>query len=90
MVILFVVPLVLGRPAHRTFTCTMAGTRGMRLAPRLNHPIKGTRPMVRKVIFSVALTGLMLGMTACKTVKGLGGDIQSVGQARSDAINGRK
>ena len=46
--------------------------------------------MVRKVIFSVALTGMMLGMTACKTVKGLGGDIQSVGQAGSDVIHGRE
>jgi entericidin B len=46
--------------------------------------------MVRKVIFSVALTGLLLGTTACKTVKGLGGDIQSVGQAGSDVINKRK
>lgn len=46
--------------------------------------------MVRKVIFSIALTGMMLGMTACKTVKGLGGDIQSVGQTGSDVIHGRK
>lgn len=46
--------------------------------------------MVRKVIFSIALTGMMLGMTACKTVKGIGGDIQSVGQAGSDVIHGRK
>lgn len=45
--------------------------------------------MVRKVIFSIALTGLMLGVTACKTVKGLGGDIQSVGQAGSDVIHKR-
>lgn len=46
--------------------------------------------MVRKVIFSIALTGMALGMTGCKTVKGLGGDIQSVGQAGSDVIHGRK
>ncbi len=43
--------------------------------------------MVRKVIFSIALTSMVLGMAACKTVKGLGGDIQSVGQAGSDAIH---
>lgn len=43
--------------------------------------------MMRKVIFSIALTGMVLGMTACKTVKGIGGDIQSVGQAGSDAIH---
>lgn len=46
--------------------------------------------MVRKVIFSIAITGMMLGVTACKTVKGLAGDIQSVGQAGSDVIHGRK
>ena len=43
--------------------------------------------MVRKVIFSVALAGLLVSMAGCKTVKGVGGDIQSVGQAGSDAIH---
>lgn len=46
--------------------------------------------MIRKVIFSIALTGMLLGVSACKTVKGIGGDIQSVGQAGSDAMHGRK
>ena len=31
---------------------------------------------------------LMLGVTACKTVKGLGGDIQSVGQAGLPQVGG--
>lgn len=43
--------------------------------------------MVRKVIFSIALGGLLIGTAACKTVKGIGGDIQSVGKAGSDAIH---
>ena len=43
--------------------------------------------MVRKVIFSIALSCMMLGTSACKTVKGLGGDIQSVGQAGSDVLH---
>ncbi|KUR71383.1 Entericidin EcnA/B family protein [Novosphingobium fuchskuhlense] len=43
--------------------------------------------MVRKVIFSIAVASLVLGTAACKTVKGIGGDIQSVGQAGSDAIH---
>lgn len=43
--------------------------------------------MVRKVIFSIALGAVLLGTGACKTVKGIGGDIQSVGQAGSDAIH---
>ncbi len=42
--------------------------------------------MVRKVIFSIALGSMLFGMAACKTVKGIGGDIQSIGQAGSDAI----
>ncbi len=45
--------------------------------------------MVRKVIFSAALVGLLVSATACKTVKGVGGDIQSVGQAGSDSIHKR-
>jgi predicted small secreted protein len=56
-------------------------------AARLNQPIKGITTMVRKVIFSVMIGSLMFGMAACKTVKGVGGDIQSVGQAGSNAIH---
>jgi predicted small secreted protein len=36
------------------------------------------------VISALALT--MLTLTACNTVKGLGRDIESVGQAGSDAL----
>lgn len=43
--------------------------------------------MVRKVIFSVALASLLLGTTACNTVKGAGRDIESVGKTGSDVIN---
>jgi predicted small secreted protein len=46
--------------------------------------------MVRKVIFSIALGAVLLGTGACKTVKGIGGDIQSVGQAGSDAIHKKR
>lgn len=44
--------------------------------------------MVRKMLFAAALGGLVLSASACNTVKGAGRDIQSVGQAGSDAING--
>ncbi|WP_068072854.1 entericidin A/B family lipoprotein [Novosphingobium lentum] len=44
--------------------------------------------MIRKFIIACAMGGLMLGATACNTVKGAGKDIQSVGQAGSDAIKG--
>jgi len=34
-----------------------------------------------------ALVGAVFALSACATVKGVGRDIQSVGQAGSDAIN---
>lgn len=43
--------------------------------------------MVRKFILIIGAAGLALGATACNTVKGVGKDIQSVGQAGSDAIH---
>lgn len=42
---------------------------------------------MKRAILLLAAAGLCLGATACKTVKGLGQDIESVGQAGSDAIN---
>jgi predicted small secreted protein len=57
------------------------------LDARLNQAIKGITTMVRKVIFSVALASLFVGLAACNTVKGAGRDIESVGKAGSDAIN---
>lgn len=42
--------------------------------------------MVRKVILAFGLAALALTGTACKTVKGVGQDIESVGEAGSDAI----
>jgi predicted small secreted protein len=35
--------------------------------------------MIRKAMFALAATGLLLGTAACNTVKGLGRDIESVG-----------
>lgn len=43
--------------------------------------------MVRKFILIVGAAGLALGASACNTVKGVGKDIQSVGQAGEKAIN---
>jgi predicted small secreted protein len=37
-----------------------------------------------------ALAGAALTLAACNTVKGLGSDIQSAGQAGEDAIKGKK
>ena len=43
--------------------------------------------MIRKTILALALGSLALTATACNTVKGLGEDIKSVGQAGEDAID---
>ena len=40
--------------------------------------------MVRKFIFALALTGVVATTAACNTVKGLGRDIESVGEAGDD------
>jgi predicted small secreted protein len=48
--------------------------------------MKRELPMVRKLIIAFALGGIMLTATACNTVKGLGRDIESVGQAGDDAM----
>lgn len=43
--------------------------------------------MVRKLILALAAGGIVLTASACNTVKGLGRDIKSAGQAGSEAIN---
>lgn len=43
--------------------------------------------MIRKTMIALALGSLALTATACNTVKGLGEDIKSVGQAGEDAID---
>ena len=73
--------------AFGTLSRVMQGTCGPGRDARLNQVIKGTTTMVRKVIFSIALAGLLLGTAACNTVKGAGRDIESVGKAGDDAIN---
>jgi entericidin B len=43
--------------------------------------------MIRKTLIALAMSGLVLTATACNTVKGLGEDIKSVGQAGERAID---
>lgn len=43
--------------------------------------------MIRKTMIAAALAALTLTASACNTVKGLGEDIKSVGQAGEDAID---
>lgn len=40
--------------------------------------------MVRKIILALGLAAVTLTTAACNTVKGLGRDIESVGQAGDD------
>lgn len=42
---------------------------------------------MRKFILSLGLAATVLSITACATVKGVGRDIESVGEAGSEAIN---
>ena len=42
--------------------------------------------MIRHLITALALTGLTLTASACNTVKGVGRDIQSVGEAGEKVI----
>jgi entericidin B len=43
--------------------------------------------MIRKTFTALALGALVLTASACNTVKGLGEDIKSVGEAGEDAID---
>jgi entericidin B len=43
--------------------------------------------MLKKLIFALAVGSIALTASACNTVKGAGRDVESVGQAGSDAIN---
>jgi len=42
---------------------------------------------MKKMLLALAAAGLCLGASACNTVKGAGRDIESVGEAGSDAIH---
>ena len=37
--------------------------------------------MIRKIVIALALSGVALGASACNTVKGVGEDVESVGEA---------
>lgn len=43
--------------------------------------------MIRKIALAIGVATLGLTATACNTVKGVGQDIESVGQAGEDAID---
>lgn len=43
--------------------------------------------MVKKLVLALICGGIVMSASACNTVKGAGRDIESVGQAGSNAIN---
>jgi predicted small secreted protein len=43
--------------------------------------------MIRKFIYATMMGGLLLGATACNTVKGAGRDLQSAADTTEKAIN---
>jgi predicted small secreted protein len=43
--------------------------------------------MVRQLILALALSGIALTATACNTVKGVGRDVESVGEAGDKAVH---
>lgn len=45
------------------------------------------KTMTKKLIVALGLAAFAFTATACNTVKGVGRDVESVGQAGSDAIN---
>jgi predicted small secreted protein len=42
--------------------------------------------MIRKIAIVLAATGMVLGAAACNTVKGIGRDLESVGEAGDRAV----
>lgn len=46
--------------------------------------------MIRKTAIAAALAALTLTSVACNTVKGVGRDIESVGRAGEEALDGAK
>ena len=43
--------------------------------------------MMRRILLVMALLGLMLASVSCQTIKGVGEDIQSVGEAGERAVD---
>ena len=42
--------------------------------------------MIKKLILTLAAFGIVAGASACNTVKGLGNDVESVGESGDEAI----
>ena len=70
----------------RNFALVQPLACGMVLMRAFDPPSERTKIMVRKFIMALALGGIALTATACNTVKGVGRDVESVGEAGDEAI----
>lgn len=43
--------------------------------------------MIRKIVLTLAAAATVASLSACNTIKGLGRDIESIGQAGDDAVH---
>ncbi|MFY7837635.1 MAG: hypothetical protein ACOVQ0_15275 [Novosphingobium sp.] len=43
--------------------------------------------MIRKFVFATMMGGLLMGATACNTVRGAGDDLKSAANSTEEAIN---
>ena len=59
---------------------------GYSINTRVKSAVEKDILMVRKIILAMALSGIALSATACNTVKGVGRDVESVGEAGDKAI----
>lgn len=51
-------------------------------------PRKKDQDMLKKVVFALVAGSIVMGASACNTVKGAGKDVQSAGQAGENVIKG--
>ena len=65
---------------------TCSGDRKLASRSELTVQFKETT-MLRKAILTLAVSSIVFAAAACNTVKGLGRDVESVGQAGDKAIN---
>ena len=43
--------------------------------------------MIRKIVLTLVAAATVASLSACNTIKGLGRDIESIGQAGDDAVH---
>jgi predicted small secreted protein len=56
------------------------------LVSALDHSFEKEKNMARKLLLALGVAAFSLAASACNTVKGLGEDVESVGEAGDEAI----